>query len=122
MKELPNIIALAYLGDAVYELHIREKLLSYNIVFVNQLQKASITYVSAKSQAESMRKLLNSAILSDEEKDITFRARNNKRKIHPRNVDIVTYKYSTAFEALIGYLYLTNKPRLNEIYSFLERE
>ena len=51
-----------------------------------------------------------------EEKDIVFRARNHKGSRHPKNTDILTYKYATGFEALIGYLYLEGKQdRINEI-------
>ena len=110
-----NVLALAYLGDAVYEVYIREKLINKGINNVDKLQTESVKYVSAKGQANILDKLIDNNFLSDEEIEIVKRGRNYKRSSHPKNTDIITYKCSTGFEALIGYLYLTNKDRLNEI-------
>lgn len=110
-----NILVLAYLGDSVYELYIREKLINKNISSVDELQKTSTKYVSAKGQYEILNRLIESNFLLDEEIDVVKRGRNYKRDYHPKNTDIITYKYSTGFEALIGYLYLTNSNRLKEI-------
>ena len=111
-----NIISLAYLGDAVYEVYIREKLLSLGNTKVEELQKQAINYVSAKSQCRILNNLLDNNILTNEEIDIVKRGRNYKRASHPKNTDIITYKMSTGFEALIGYLYLTKQEkRLKEI-------
>lgn len=111
-----NVLTLAYLGDAVYELAIRTYLLEQGIVKVNELQKQAIPFVSAKGQASYLVKLLELDFLTEEEKDIVFRARNHKGSRHPKNTDIITYKYATGFEALIGYLYLEHKQeRIEEI-------
>ncbi len=116
-----NIISLAYLGDAVYEVYIREKLLSLGNTKVEELQKQAINYVSAKSQCRILNNLLDNNILTTEEIDIVKRGRNYKRASHPKNTDIITYKMSTGFEALIGYLYLDNqKERLEEILKNIE--
>lgn len=116
-----NIISLAYLGDAVYEVYIREKLLSLGNTKVEELQKQAINYVSAKSQCRILNNLLDNNILTNEEIDIVKRGRNYKRTSHPKNTDIITYKMSTGFEALIGYLYLDNqKERLEEILKNIE--
>jgi ribonuclease III family protein len=116
-----NIISLAYLGDAVYEVYIREKLLSLGNTKVEELQKQAINYVSAKSQCRILNNLLDNNILTNEEIDIVKRGRNYKRASHPKNTDIITYKMSTGFEALIGYLYLDNqKERLEEILKNIE--
>ena len=116
-----NIISLAYLGDAVYEVYIREKLLSLGNTKVEELQKQAINYVSAKSQCRILNNLLDNNILTNEELDIVKRGRNYKRASHPKNTDIITYKMSTGFEALIGYLYLDNqKERLEEILKNIE--
>lgn len=116
-----NIISLAYLGDAVYEVYIREKLLSLGNTKVEELQKQAINYVSAKSQCRILNNLLDNNILTSEEIDIVKRGRNYKRASHPKNTDIITYKMSTGFEALIGYLYLDNqKERLEEILKSIE--
>lgn len=116
-----NIITLAYLGDAIYEIYIREKLIKKGIAKVEDLQKEATKYVSAKGQANILKQLLEENILTEEELDIIKRGRNNKRSTHPKHTDIITYKYSTGFEALIGYLYLSNKTeRLEEILNKIE--
>ena len=116
-----NVIALAYVGDAVYEVYIREKLLKKGIVKVEELQKNATKYVSAKGQAKILTNLIDNNILTNDELDIVKRGRNNKRTNHPKNTDIITYKLSTGFEALIGYLYLSNNiNRLEEILNSIE--
>lgn len=116
-----NIITLAYLGDAIYEIYIREKLIKKGIAKVEDLQKEATKYVSAKGQDNILKQLLEENILTEEELDIIKRGRNNKRSTHPKHTDIITYKYSTGFEALIGYLYLSNKTeRLEEILNKIE--
>ena len=115
-----NVIVLAYLGDAIYEVYIRESLINKGINKVERLQEESVKYVSAKGQAKILDNLISSGILNEEELDIVKRGRNYKRSAHPKNTDIVTYKYATGFETLIGYLYLTNKDRLNEILNQIE--
>lgn len=116
-----NVITYAYLGDAVYELYIRKKLIEVGIVKVDNLQKEAIKYVSAKGQASILKSLIDNNFLSIEEIDIVKRGRNYKRSIHPKNTDIVTYKLSTGFEALIGYLYYNGYfDRLEEIFSKIE--
>ena len=116
-----NIITLAYIGDAIYEVYIRERLIKKGIIKVDILQQNAIKYVSAKGQKEALTNLINNNILTKEELDIIKRGRNNKRTNHPKNTDIITYKMSTGFEALIGYLYLNkNYKRLEEILEFIE--
>ena len=117
-----NIISLAYLGDSVYELFIRENLLKRGIAKVEDLMKESIKYVSAKNQSKILRRLIDNNILTEQEKDIVNRGRNYKRSSHPKNTDIITYKMSTGFEALIGYLYLENKDRLQELLNIIMEE
>ena len=115
-----NVLALAYLGDAVYEIYIRQYLLSKNIIKVDLLQKNAVEYVSARSQSKFLKLMIDKDFLSEEELIIVKRARNNKGKSHPKNTDIVTYKYATGLECLIGYLYLEEKKeRINEIMKFI---
>lgn len=115
-----NIITLAYLGDAIYEVYIREYLINKGIAKVEDLQREAIKYVSAKNQANILTFLFDTDYLSIEEADVVRRGRNYKRDNHPKNTDIVTYKMSTGFEALIGYLYLSNnKSRLDEIIKYI---
>ena len=115
-----NVLVLAYLGDAIYENYVREYLINKGIGNVNDLQTESLKYVSAKSQAKYIQELMDNNVLIEEELDVVKRARNYKTTSHPKNCDIVTYKYATGLEALIGYLKLKeNKERIDEIMSFI---
>ncbi len=118
-----NILVLAYLGDTVYENYIRHFLVSKGIGNVNQLQKEAIQYVSAKRQAYFLTKMLDIDFFDDEEIQVIKRARNYKSSSHPKNCDIITYKYATALEALIGYLdFINRKERIDEIMNFIFSE
>ena len=118
-----NVISLAYLGDSVYEVYVREHLIKMGIALVEDLQREAIKYVSAKSQSKIVRWLTDNNYLNNDELDIIKRGRNYKRGSHPKNTDIITYKNSTGFEALIGYLYLDNKiDRLDEIIRYILEE
>lgn len=118
-----NVITLAYMGDAVYEVYIRKALIDKNIALVDDLQKVAINYVSAKSQSKILNFLIDNGVLTLEEMDVVKRGRNYKRASHPKNTDILTYKNSTGFEALIGYLYLNNnKERLDNIMKIVLEE
>ena len=115
-----NVLVLAYLGDAIYENYVRKYLINKGIGNVNDLQTESLNYVSAKSQAKYLQDMFDNNILNEEELDVVKRARNYKTTSHPKNCDIVTYKYATGLEALIGYLELKeNKERIDEIMSFI---
>ena len=115
-----NVLCLAYIGDAVYSVYIRKYLIDKGICKVDKLQKESVSYVSAKGQAKFIENMINSDFLNDEELDIFYRARNHKGTRHPKNTDIITYKYSTGFEAIIGYLYVKkNIDRLNELINYI---
>ena len=118
-----NVITLAYLGDSVYEVYVREHLIKMGISLVENLQREAIKYVSAKSQSKIVKWLTDNNYLNNDELDIIKRGRNYKRGSHPKNTDIITYKNSTGFEALIGYLYLDNKiDRLDEIIRYILEE
>lgn len=101
-----NSLVLAYIGDAVYELYIRKYLIEKGICKVNDLQKEAIKYVSAVNQSKYLNKITN--MLNQDELDIINRARNHKNNHKPKSTDIITYKYATGLEALIGYLYMSN--------------
>ena len=110
-----NLLQLAYIGDAVYELFIREYLINKNIVKTKDLRDLSLRFVSATSQAEILKRLQDNNFLTEEENEIIRKGRNTKVHSKPRNTDIITYKLATALEVLIGNLYLNNKNRLYEI-------
>ena len=115
-----NVLVLAYLGDTIYENYIRKFLINKGIGNVNDLQTESLRYVSAKAQAKYIQELIDNGMLSDSELDIVKRARNYKTTSHPKSCDIITYKYATGLEALIGYLDLDNKKeRVDEIMNFI---
>lgn len=115
-----NIQVLALLGDAVLSLYIREALLKQGVNNANKLNASAVPYVSAKGQVKILDKLTKDNFLTEEELDIVKRGRNNKKENHPKNTDIITYKLSTGFEALLGDLYLNNKDRLKEILEQIE--
>ena len=110
-----NSLVLAYLGDAIYEVYIREYLINQNICKVNTLQKEAIKYTSAKGQSKYLDLLINDNFFTEEEINIINRARNHKGNRHPKNTDILTYKHATGFEAIIGYLYYNDKNRIDEL-------
>ena len=115
-----NVLVLAYMGDTVYEDYIRKYLINKGIGNVNDLQTESLKYVSAVSQAKFLQEMIDKEYLSSDELDIVKRARNYKTTSHPKSCDIITYKYATGLEALIGYLYLDgNIERVNEIMNFI---
>ena len=88
--------------------------------FNNDLQREAISFVSASSQAKFVTKLLEEDFLTAEEMDVFKRARNYKTTSHPKSCDVITYKFATGLEAVIGYLELENKKeRINEIMKFI---
>ena len=112
--ELMSPLTWAYIGDAVYELYIRNKLVNETNLKPHKLHIEAIKYVKAKSQAEKLNEIYET--LTDEEKDIVRRGRNTQNHHLPKNSNVQEYMYATAFEALIGYLYLTKQStRLKEI-------
>lgn len=117
-----NIQVLALLGDAIFTLYIREKIIKSGINNANTIQKKVASYVSARGQVDILKKLIDQNILTEEEIDIIKRGRNNKNDNHPKNTKILTYKLSTGFEALLGSLYYDDKSRLQEILDKVEVE
>ena len=115
-----NSLVLAYLGDTIYENYVRRFLIYKGLAHVDQLQKEAVKYVSAKNQAAYLKSMISQNFLLEQELEIVKRARNYKTTSHPKNCDIVTYKYATGLEALIGYLSLENKnDRIDEIMKFI---
>lgn len=111
-----NSLALAYMGDAVFENYVRRHLLYSGQVRPNQLHRAGTKYVSAKAQCQILFQMMDDHVLTEDEKAVVMRGRNAKSGTVPKNTDVQTYRYSTAFEALMGYLYLTGEmERLEEL-------
>lgn len=111
-----NSLALAYIGDAVYETYIRHHLIQNGAVKPNLLHKKATSFVAAKAQNKIIHFFLESDWLSEEESAVVRRGRNAKSGSVPKNTDVQTYRYSTAFEALMGYLYLSGRiERMEEL-------
>jgi len=118
VKQL-NSLALAYMGDAVFEQVVREHLILAGRVRPNILHKEATSYVSAKAQAMVVREMIDKEFLSEDEQAILRRGRNAKSGSVPKNTDVITYHHSTAFEAVIGSLYLSGQTeRLQEVLDF----
>ncbi len=112
-----NPVVLAFIGDAVYSLFVREK-----ISFENDFKSGKLNEMAAKIvQATAQAKLIDAVLpyLSEEEADIYRRGRNAKKPSHAKNAKISDYNKSTGLEAVLGYLYVTgNDDRLNFILNF----
>lgn len=118
VKQL-NALALAYMGDAVFEQVVRKHLIYLGRVKPNTLHKEATKYVSAKAQATIVREMLNTGFLTEEEEAVLRRGRNAKSGTVPKNTDVQTYHYSSAFEAVVGSLYLSEQEeRLQEVIQF----
>lgn len=117
-----NSLALAYMGDAVYEVHVRNYLIESGQVRPNELHQAAVSFVAATAQAAIVHKWIDNDVLTEEEATIVRRGRNAKSKSTPKNMSVRAYRYATAFEALIGYHYLAkNETRLEDLlYMALE--
>lgn len=108
-----SMLELAFLGDSVHTLFVRESILKNSCFKLNEIHKMSSRLCSAKFQSSALDKLVS--LLTDEEKEIVRMARNSKPKHSAKNSDPATYHKATAFEALIGWLYLNNRQRLEFI-------
>ncbi len=107
-------LTLAYVGDAVYELFVRARLLQQGHVRVNDLHRTAVRYVRARAQAAALAELYPT--LTEEEQDVVRRGRNAKTHAAPKGSDAAEYAQSTSFEALVGYLYLAGREeRLQEV-------
>lgn len=113
-------LTLAYMGDAVYELFVRRRLLEQGHVRVGDLHKTAVRYVRAAAQAKAVAELL--PILSEEEQDVVRRGRNAKSHAAPKGSDAAEYAAATSFETLAGYLYLAGRDdRLEQVLAAAAR-
>ena len=107
-------LALAYIGDAVYETYIRAYVMESGNMQVNKLHRASTHYVSAKAQSKIFHTIADA--LTEDELAVFKRGRNAHSYTSAKNADIVDYRHATGFEAIIGYLFITGRSdRLSEI-------
>jgi len=108
-----NTTVLAFLGDSVYETYVRRHVIEKGQVNADLLHRAAVRFVRADAQAHALKSMMDE--LSEEEQGLVKRARNKKISTKPKNADPVVYKWATAFEALIGFLYLSqNHDRMEE--------
>jgi len=111
-------LKLAYLGDAVLDLYVRDNMVKQDLGTVNKLHKKAVSLVNATAQASYIQVI--ESTLSDNEMNIFKRGRNAKSGMQPKNANVADYRVATGFEALLGYLYLCGEyPRLNELLSGL---
>ena len=116
--EMMSPLTWAYVGDSIYEAYVRTYLVDTTNLKPHKLHKKAIEYVKAKAQAEILKSIEN--ILTEKEQEIVRRTRNTQNHHVAKNADPADYMYATAFEGLIGYLYLTNqKERLEEILKII---
>jgi ribonuclease-3 family protein len=124
-----NGLALAYMGDVVYEIRVRERLLEQGYVKPGELHKAAVRYVRAQAQATVVTRWLNTDALTEgtEEAAVVRRGKNAKSGSVPKSTDVHTYRYATAFEALLGYIYLSEggdrlEKLIGQAFELLEAE
>lgn len=111
-----NGLALAYVGDAIYEIYIRDYLVEQGQTKPNILHRMATHYVSAKAQAFLIQEMLEEKLLTENEELMYKRGRNSKSHTSAKNADITTYRIATGFESLMGYLHLTKQTeRLEEL-------
>ncbi|MVI78136.1 Mini-ribonuclease 3 [Staphylococcus aureus] len=116
---LINGIALAFEGDAVYSMYIRPHLILKPITKPTKLHQEATKYVSAKAQARLIALMLEEQVLTEKEEEIYKRGRNTNSHTKAKNADVVTYRMSTGFEAVMGYLHMTeNLERLESLVSW----
>ncbi|ENH95876.1 hypothetical protein J416_13816 [Gracilibacillus halophilus YIM-C55.5] len=108
VKQMKSV-TLAYMGDAVYEKHVREHLISQGKVKVKQLHQSAVRFVNAEAQAAVIHEWIEHGQLSNEELAVVRRGRNAKAGSVPKHTTVQAYRYSTAFEALMGFLYLAGQ-------------
>lgn len=114
-----NPLVLAYMGDTIFETYIREQNINKGICKIKDLAKETLKYVNAKSQASFIKIIIDNNILKEDELDIVKRARNTKSNHKPKSCDVLTYKYATALESLLGYLYYKDNNRLEFILNYI---
>ena len=116
-----NPLALAFVGDGVFELLVREKLCCESRLPVSALHRQAVEQVCARRQAEDGRRL--QSLLTEEEQEVYRRGRNARVHHVPKNAAVADYHAATALEALFGYLYLQGKgERVHELFAALLEE
>ncbi|MGB4554276.1 MAG: ribonuclease III domain-containing protein [bacterium] len=119
-EQLP-LETLAYIGDAVYELSVRTYLVRQGLYRGADLHREAVKRVRASAQAQKLTQLLGR--LTEEERELVRRGRNARIGQVPKGARVMEYRYSTALEVLLGYLFLKGEwDRLEEIIAILAAE
>lgn len=117
-KALPAVMALSYLGDAVYSLYVRRRLVEMGVSHAGDLNRMSLSFVTAPRQAEAAARML--PLLTEWETDVYRRAYNHKGLGHPSHATYAEYRAATGFEAVLGALhYLGDEERLTKLLDTL---
>jgi len=118
--EQMQALALAYIGDSIYDIMSREYVMKNHLGKINDLHRTVSTLVSARAQASFMKDILENNILTDIEESIYIRGKNQKNNSKAKNASIMEYKLATGLEAVFGYLYLEkNFERLEEMFNYI---
>ena len=118
-----NTTALAFLGDAVYEVYVRQHVLEQEKVHVDRLHRLAVKYVRADGQARVVKRLLAEGLLTEEEQAVFKRGRNANVHSIPQHASRAQYQQATALEALLGWLYLNGRrERINELFNIMMEE
>ncbi|MBF1210182.1 MAG: mini-ribonuclease [Gemella morbillorum] len=118
--EQMQALALAYIGDSIYDIMSREYVMKNHLGKINDLHHTVSTLVSARAQASFMKHILENNILTDIEESIFIRGKNQKNNSKAKNASIMEYKLATGLEAVFGYLYLEkNFERLEEMFNYI---
>ncbi len=116
--KLINPLALAFVGDSVYDIFIREKLVCEKNMPVKKLHSLAVENVKAKAQSEAAKRIL--PMLTDDESDVFMRCRNAHAGHIPKNASVEDYHYATALEGVFGYVYLKGEiDRLRELFDMI---
>ena len=118
--EQMQALALAYIGDSIYDIMSREYVMKNHLGKINDLHRTVSTLVSARAQASFMKNILENNILTDIEESIYIRGKKQKNNSKAKNASIMEYKLATGLEAVFGYLYLEkNFERLEEMFNYI---
>ena len=118
--EQMQALALAYIGDSIYDIMSKEYVMKNHLGKINDLHRTVSTLVSARAQASFMKDILENNILTDIEESIYIRGKNQKNNSKAKNASIMEYKLATGLEAVFGYLYLEkNFERLEEMFNYI---
>ena len=119
--ELPSVAALAYLGDARHSLYVRRMLVGRGISKAGELNRLSLSYVTAEAQADMYRRI--EPELTDDERDVFRRASNSGHLNKPKHASVADYRHATGFEAVIGMLtWLGDEERIEELLTLAHKE